>query len=326
MDSSSPPTTNASLPSLAAGHQRAAWVDSARCLAIYFILWLHVSTGQEWLHQVIPGALCLFFVLAGYFMPPTAGKAAARALKLGLAWALWSLITLAFFLWLKMPYRFTWAAVFGWQGESINTPLWFLRNLALFQLILAGLMALRALPRGNWLALAFLCGFSWADEPAQHLGLRFDWLIAVLFGFCMKVCPLASIRLYLRRHAAALVAAVLLLCLQNEWYPAWLHSRGIEDYSCSLPLAPLGIALVFCLAGMALERFLPRLNRLLATAGSSLLFVYAAHYILYTPVYRLCWPKEYGWLYALAALVSLTWLCRLLRGFAPRFLRLLLAR
>lgn len=305
---------------------RVAWVDSARCLAMYFILWLHVSEGQEWLHQLIPGALCLFFVLAGYFMPASPSKAVRRALRLGLAWVLWSLVTLAFFLWLKWPFSFTWAAVFGWDGEALNTPLWFLRNLFLFQLIVAGLAALRVLPRYNWLVFLLLCGFSWADEPPQHVGLRFDWLPAVLGGYCLKRWPLDAIRLFLLRHAGVLVAAVLVLALQNNLYPLWLHQQGIEDYGCSLPLAPLGIALLFCLAAMALEHFLPRLNALLAAAGAGLMFTYAAHYILYTPVYHQCWPKAYGWLYALAALVILSLLCRWLQRRCPRLLAVLIAR
>lgn len=305
---------------------RVAWVDSARCLAMFFIMWLHVGHAPSWIGVPVGGGICLFFVLAGYFMPREAGKAARRALALGLAWLLWSAITLGLYMLVQPHHPIEWARVFGYGQAAYNTPLWFLRNLTLYQLAIAALAALHLLPRANWLVLALLAGFTYVREPSQHEGLRWDWMMAVMLGYCLRSTGLHTLEQWLRQHAGYVLAAILLLLLQREYYPLLAEWQGLEYYRCSLPVVQLCYALLMCYAAMGLARFLPRLNNWLAIAGSSMMFTYAAHSLLYAIIYHYNLPRWCGFAYAAAGIALLTWCAGRLHALLPRVMKLLTAR
>lgn len=295
-------------------------------MAMFFIMWLHAGTAPGWLGRPVGGGICLFFLMAGYFMPRDARACAVRALRLGLAWLLWSLITFGLYLAVWDSLQWSWARVFGWQQAAYNAPLWFLRNLALYQLLIAGAAALKWLPRHSVLITVMFAGFTFAAEPRQHEALRFDWMTAVLLGYCLRAFSLEAIRAWLCRHAAVLTCCVAVLLLQRELYPLWLKYLGIGGYRCSLPIASLGYAVLFCLAAIGVESRLPRVARCTATAGTCMIFIYAAHSLLYAPIYY--WDIH-GWydVWApLAALPILTVAARALRRHFPRVMRLLCTR
>lgn len=293
---------------------RVAWIDAARCIAMFFILWMHTGEGPDWLGKPVGGAICLFFILAGYFMPREAGKCARRALKLGMAWLLWSCISFALFLLVRPELQWTWEKVFGWGTSAYNVPLWFLRNLTIYQLIIAALAALRVFPRYNWLVLVLLISFHWAAEPRQHEGLRFDWMQAVLLGYCLRCVPPGTIQRWLQSHAAAIIACIVLMYLQRAWHPDVLEYFDISTYGCSLPMTSLSYAVIYCLAGIYTERFLPRCSPALTMAGACMLFIYAAHSLLYAPIYNYKIHGFYDIWAPIGALVILTtagtWLMR----------------
>lgn len=305
---------------------RVAWIDSARCLAMFFIMWLHVGQAPEWLGRPVGGGICLFFVMAGYFMPREPERAARRALLLGLSWLLWSLLTFGLYLLVWPSLQWSWAKVFGYGVAAYNAPLWFIRNLTIYQLIIALLAACRLLPRHNWLVLAVLAALSYTNEPAQHEGLRFDWMMVVMLGYCLRAVPLDKLSDWIGRNAIVLLVAVVLVLLQRELYPQWLKSEGISYYRCSLHVAQLGYAVLMCLGALGLSRLLPRINRLLAKAGSCMMFTYVAHSLLYSPIYHYDLPRENGWIYAVAGIVLLTGLYHLLAARFPRVMKFLTAR
>ena len=76
--------------------RRAVWVDCARALAMFFIVWLHANAAPGWVGKVVGGAIALFFLLAGYFLPSSAGRVVERTGRLALAWGLWSLMSVLF--------------------------------------------------------------------------------------------------------------------------------------------------------------------------------------------------------------------------------------
>ena len=305
---------------------RVVWVDVARCLAMFFIMWMHAGAAPAWLGKPVGGAICLFFAMAGYFMPREAGKCAKRALKLGLAWLLWSFISLGLFLLVRPELQWTWDKVFGWGTSSYNVPLWFLRNLTIYQLIIAALAALRVLPRYNWLVLILMISFSWAAEPRQHMGLRFDWMQAVMLGYCLRCVPLETIRTWLSRNALAIISCIIIMHFQRTWHPDVLEHFDIASYGCSLPMESLTYAVLYCMVGMGMERFLPRLSHPLATAGSCMLFTYAAHSLLYAPIYHYKLHGFYDVWIPLAGLIILTTLGTWLTRKCPRTMRLLCAK
>ena len=309
-----------------AAKTRVEWVDSARCLAMFFIMWLHVGQAPGWMGIPVGGGICLFFVLAGYFMPREPERAAKRALFLGLAWLLWSGITLGLFALTQPGVPIDWARAFGYGKAAYNTPLWFLRNLALYQLAIAALAALHLLPRANWLLLAVLASLTYVREPAQHEGLRFDWMMAVMLGYCLRSVSLQTIEQWLCRHVWLVLGAILFVLLQREYYPLLARLQGLDYYRCSLPVVQLCYALLMCMAAMGLARFAPRLNRLLATAGGGMMFTYAAHSLLYALIYRYDLPRWCGFAYSAAGIALLTWLGSLLSARAPRVMGLLTAK
>lgn len=306
--------------------QRVTWIDSARCLAMFFIMWLHVGEAPFWMGRPVGGGICLFFLLAGYFMPREASRAAKRALGLGLAWLLWSLITFGLYLLTTPELEWTWNKVFGWEVAAYNTPLWFLRNLTIYQLIIAGLAAVHLLPRCNWLLLALLAAFTYVNEPAQHEGLRFDWMSAVMLGYCLRSVPLNSIEQWLTRHVWYILAAIVLLLVQRELYPLLVKSQGLSYYRCSLPVAQFSYAVLISLTAIGISRLFPRFNALLATAGSCMMFTYVAHSILYGPIYYLNLPRWCGFAYAAGGIALLTWIYLILAKHFPRLMRILTAK
>lgn len=290
------------------------------------ILWLHAGDAPDVLSRPVGGAICLFFVLAGYFMPRQAGACAKRAAKLALAWLLWSLISWVLYCLASSEKTWTWPQVFGWGTAALNTPLWFLRNLFLYQLIFAGMMRLHLLPRYDWLWLVLLAGCCYAAEPPQHECLRFDWMIFLALGFCLRRLDLETLRERLVRNALPLLLVAVLWHTQWHVYPDWLSTHGLAVHQCGLRPEALMWALFYVLSGIAAERFFPRTAAVLAMGGESMIFCYAAHSLLYAPLYacdiRFLWNI---WV-PLLVMPLLVMLQRLLRAHAPRLDRLLCAK
>lgn len=321
-----PPADTATPP---APHTREKWVDTARALAILPILALHAGGTTPVLVDAVSGALCFYFVLSGYFMPPAAKPwlAAKRALRLGLAWVLWSLLTLGLLLLFCPGESWSWAQVFGIGCTAYNAPLWFLRNLFLFELILAGLAALRLLPRYNWLVLILLSAGKYATVSSQSDTLSFVWLPAVMLGYCLRSSiSLRQLRHHLTAYAPALIATGALLLLQQEYYPHLLPTPGETTTACSLPVKELTWALGYPLIALGLVRLFPRLSTAAALAGSSMLFIYAAHSLAFAPFYVLGLPTWVNLSILLLLLPLLTLACQQLRRGCPLLMRLLMAR
>ena len=306
--------------------QRCVWVDAARCLAMVCILWLHAGGAPRWLGGVVGGSICFFFLLAGYFMPREAGAAAKRALQLGLAWLLWSALSAGLYALAQPEAAWTWQRAVGWGVPAYNTPLWFLRNLCIYQLLLAGMIALRLLPRYKWLALFLLLGFTYAAEPAQHVGLRFDWLPAALLGYNLKDIALQRVRDWLVQHARALVVLGVALFVQCEYYPLWLAHVGLHGYSCSLPAMQLCWAVGFALLAIGLESCCKRFAHAMAQCGSCMLFIYAGHSLAFAPFYIMDLPPVCRFATMMLVMVFLTILCRFLLKTAPAPMRYLMGR
>lgn len=290
------------------------------------ILWLHAGDAPDVLSLPVGGAICLFFVLAGYFMPRQAGACAKRAAKLALAWLLWSLISWGLFCLAAPGESWTWQQVFGWREAALNTPLWFLRNLFIYQLVFAGMQLLHLLPRYDWLWLALLAGCCYAAEPSQHECLRFDWMIALALGFCLRHYDLESLHTHLSRFALPLLVLAALWHAQWHCYPDWLRAHGLASHCCGLPIAPLTWALFYLLLGIATTHFLPRLATTAALGGKSMIFCYAAHSLCYAPLYA--YDIHFLWnLWApILILPLLTLIHRFLSTHCPHLVRLLCAK
>ena len=307
--------------------RRAAWVDCARVLAMFFIVWLHANAAPGWVGKVVGGAIALFFLLAGYFLPSSAGKVLERTGRLALAWGLWSLMSVLFLLVVKPYVDITWQRVVGWGVAAYNTPLWFLKTLVAYQLVLAGLMALRLLPRYAWVAVVFLALCSYTTAPSQHLSVRFDYLWIFLLGYAAKQAPLELVRGYMVQNKWILLLVIVGVFAQPECLEEYAEEVEVSWRHCNLPLKSMAFMTSFLLAGVLLDEYLPRVADLFARCGQWMLFIYAGHIYLLSPLYQhkglsLCW-NVWVPLVVLPVMVLLGWL--LSRCF-PRAMACLLAQ
>ena len=307
--------------------RRAEWVDCARALAMFFIVWLHANAAPGWVGKVVGGAIALFVLLAGYFLPSSAGKVLERTGRLALAWGLWSLMSVLFLLVVKPYVDITWQRVVGWGVAAYNTPLWFLKTLVAYQLVLAGLMALRLLPRHAWVAVVFLALCSYTTAPSQHLSVRFDYLWIFLLGYAAKQAPLELVRGYMVQNKWILLLVIVGVFAQPECLEEYAEEVEVSWRHCNLPLKSLAFMTSFLLAGVLLDEYLPRVADLFARCGQWMLFIYAGHIYLLSPLYQhkglsLCW-NVWVPLVVLPVMVLLGWL--LSRCF-PRAMACLLAQ
>ena len=307
--------------------RRAAWVDCARALAMFFIVWLHANAAPGWVGKVVGGAIALFFLLAGYFLPSAAGRVVARTGRLALAWGLWSLMSVLFLLVVKPYVDLSWQRVVGWGVAAYNTPLWFLKTLVAYQLVVAGLMALRLLPRYAWVAVVFLALCSYTTAPSQHLSVRFDYLWIFLLGFAARQAPLEQVRGYMVQNKWILLLVIVGVFAQPECLEEYAEELEVSWRHCNLPLKSLAFMASFLLAGVLLDEYLPRVAAVLARCGSWMLFIYAGHSYLLSPLYQwkgvsLCWNV---WV-PLVVLPVMVLLGRMLSHRFPRAMACLLAQ
>lgn len=306
---------------------RMVWVDAARCIAMFFIIWLHTGKSPTWNGDLVGGALCLFFVLAGYFMPRESRRCAQRALRMLRLWLLWSLLSAGLYMLTKPGAEWSWARVFGFGVGAYNTPLWFLRNLAVYQLLVAGGLALRLLPRYTWLLTALMAAFAYTCEHSQHITLRFDWMVALMLGVSLRTSMAPDeLTNRLRKHSQVLLIALTILLLQIHILPLLGRTLDIAIRVCSLPAESLALALLYSLAALSLERWLPKVGKAFALSGRSMLFCYITHSfalaIFYNyPAIDFC---HNIWVPPLL-LFLLTLLCRTLERHFPRTMRFLFA-
>lgn len=261
-------------------------MDCSRLLAMFFIIWLHANAAPWWVGKVVGGAIALFFLLAGYFLPASAGKVMERTGRLALAWGLWSLLSVLFLLVVKPYVDITWQRVIGWGEAAYNTPLWFLKTLVTYQLVAAGLMALRLLPRYAWVAVVFLALCSYTTSPSQHLSVRFDYLWIFLLGFAAKAAPLEVIHAYIRRHWWVLLLVVVGVFMQPECLEEYAEEVDASWRHCNLPLKSLAFMTAFLVFGVLLQEWLPCVAAPVAVCGRWMLFIYAGHSYVLSPLYQ----------------------------------------
>lgn len=292
---------------------------------MFFIIWLHTGKSPAWNSDLVGGALCLFFVFAGYFMPQQAGRCAARALRMLWLWVLWSLLSAGLYMLTKQGAVWSWERLIGWGVGAYNTPLWFLRNLAVYQLLAAGMLALRLLPRHAWLTVALLASFAYTCEHSQHITLRFDWMVAFMLGCALRTSvEMESLSRWLRENALALVVAGGLLLVQIHALPALGDALDMAVRLCSLPVESLVYTILYSLVAMALVRWLPRAAELLAHSGRCMIFSYITHSFGLAVFYN--YPQiDFAcnfWVPVLL-LAVLTWLYGVFNRFFPRAMRFL---
>lgn len=294
---------------------------------MFFIIWLHADAAPWWVGKVVGGAIALFFLLAGYFLPVGAGQVMRRTGRLALAWGAWSMLSVLFLLIAKPYVDISWQRVVGWQVAAYNTPLWFLKTLVAYHLVVALLQAVHLLPRYSWVLVVFLVLCSYTTSPSQHLSVRFDYLWVFLLGFAAKNVALETMFRYVRSNSWVLLLAVVGVFLQPQWLEEYADMVDASWRHCNLPLWNLAFMSLFLLVGVAMVGALPRVAAVLASCGRWMLFIYAGHSYLLSPLYRYE-EIRWGWNVWVPVLVLplMVMIARGLTRFVPRTMALLQAR
>lgn len=320
------PTSPSPASSGASDAVRAPWVDVSRALAMFFIMWLHTRNAPVAIHGAVGGGIGLFFLMAGYFMPREARRSALRALEFARTWLIWMLLPLLVnFL---SGGDFEWQRALGWGVGAYNAPMWFLRNLVIFQLMMAALMFFKFLPRHAAPMAAGLICCAYITEWSEHTTIRFNYMMMLVLGFALRAIKLRAIYEYLQKNAfiLAFVAGVIILqpLLLAEFCDAW----GIKCRIPNIPVRSMSYALLLLLSGITISKYLPKLADYLALAGRCMMFIFVSHVIFYGLIIYcehvlLGGMRLDGVWTPIIVMAGLTWLCLRLQAKYPTLMRLL---
>ncbi len=309
------------------GSVRQSWIDVARCFAMFIIMWLHVGYAPNGLGEWVGGGLCLFFLLAGYFLPQDTKKIAKRGLSFTLAWVIWTAITtlIYYFLVWRMNVVPTWPDILGIGGAAWNTPLWFLRNLALFTLLIAGLSAIKVLPKYKWLVWIAMLAFSYVAEPNQHETLRFDWMRVMVLGFCLREFSLQKLHDLVLKHPLAITGTALAIWAQPYIWERVLAHHSLSYTPTSLPMSNFAICIMMLTVSALFCQKFPQAGFWIARTAPAMMFIFVSHGLFYI----LCaYPFEFHpWGAALVPLIVLpllTILWLVIKKHFPRFAKFLM--
>lgn len=258
--------------------RRVAWVDAARVLGIFFICQVHSAAAPGNL-MVSAGALCMFFVLAGYFNAgKTLGVALRRSLLFIAGYSFWSILGNGLshdgvdFSLGSMAHSLVYAPF----------PMWFIKYLIVL-LPLGSLLS--RLPQWGKAVLAvglLVCTYS-VEPVLENVPLTYERmesatnfpsyaLFLYLCGDMLRAVPLQELprRLFpvLWRHArwALLCSGVMLAAVVVAAH----HVPALSPD----PMALVCMAWLLLFFPYALERICPRLTSLVGAAGPAVFLVY----------------------------------------------------
>lgn len=275
--------------------RRAAWVDAARVLGIFFICQVHSAAAPG---NVVAsaGALCMFFVLAGYF---NAGKALKATLRRAL------LFIAAYSFWSILGNGLTHEGVDFSLGSMAHSlvyapfPMWFIKYLIVL-LPLGSLIS--RLPYLVKLVLAVvLLACAYTVEPVlETVPLTYERmesacnfpsyvLFLYLCGDLLRAVPLQELpgRLFpvLWRHGrcAMLCSGLMLAAMVAASHRVTVN---LQD-----PVLLLGVAWLLLFFSHSLSGCFPRLTAYAAAAGPAVFLVYVCNELVirvFTSAYIHC--------------------------------------
>ena len=275
--------------------RRAAWVDAARALGIFFICQAHSAAAPGNL-VASAGALCMFFVLAGYF---NAGKTLKASLRRSL------LFIAAYSFWSILENGLTHNGVDFSIGSMVHSlayapfPMWFIKYLIV--LLPLGCLVSRLRYRVKLVLAAVLLVCAYTVEPVlETVPLTYERmesacnfpsyvLFLYLCGDLLRAVPLPELpgRLFpvLWRHGrcAMLCSGVMVAAMVVASHHV---TANLQD-----PVLLLGVAWLLLFFSHSLSSCLPRLAAYAAAAGPAVFLVYMCNALVtrvFTSAYIHC--------------------------------------
>lgn len=266
---------------------RMQWIEIARVIAILSVILQHVPKACPFNAPVLTSSLALFFILSGYFSASKLAGPVASAFVRKRMWGLfkpyilWNvffgLAAIAYFSILGEPSPiFRDKSLSGMAGYWLGIgsspaliPLWFIRDLIVFNFLVFLLMRFGRVGKILLCAVGFMCLFLLSPFPGNNwpnFHMFGNFCLGVLFSFIPNL-PQKWKDLPIGFHAS-IVAAFLFL---SAMLCTSLKSVVYE------PITPLGVAAIMS-AGIILERM--ALGKRLAGWGEATFFIFCFHTIV----------------------------------------------
>ena len=296
--------------------KRFEWIDNARVVALFVIMWLHVPFGlfpETWEFMLRETAFIretffyayvpFFLFLSGYFTARniTWHKAFDRFLWLLIPYILWNLSvgyvccgllpnspeSACVILGIKDIFSPHWTVCAAGAGMPVDMPTWFLRDMLILSLLTPIIVKFK-----KWLPLLIVLYFSChcLRTPVFINGgvlLAPGQVMYYLLGVCVSHRKLdEAYRLFNhpRMNAYMLLAFLYMLVILGLKY--CMPDKGL-NLTCVSVL--LGIAMI-AYSGVLIERYFPRLSHRLAPCGPASFLIFVMHWPLFLIVHS-CLPE-----------------------------------
>lgn len=316
MDQAPTPTTAATMPSQPVEKKRYEWIDNARIIAAFLILFHHLLSmssfggiwGNEYIHFLVrdltySGRVPLFLILAGYFLSRnvTWGKSFDRFFWLLVPLVIWNAIF--FYIIENQPFTLkgilpnllgfncffigSTLPIFGNDMPTVPAigPTWFLRDIMLLSLATPLIVKLKKWIPMILIIIASLTIFNVQPTPKTCLTppTIFFYLLGV---FLVRYKISDAYRIFNPSFTPIVIVAVVISFLFVTAGRV-VHLKGMESEMFQTKYAScIGMvlgAMIIAHLGVLIENHLPSVSRKLAPCGPACFLVF----VLHTPIFSL---------------------------------------
>lgn len=310
MEQAPTPTTTATMPSQPVEKKRYEWIDNARIIAAFLIMFLHLLSktdfgtiwGSEYIQLLVLnltycGRVPLFLILAGYFLSRniTWKKAFDRFFWLLVPLIIWNAIF--FYIIENQPFTlkgilpnllgfncfFIGSAlpIFGNDMPTVPAigPTWFLRDIMLLSLATPIIDKFKKWIPAMLIIIASLSSFNVPPTPTSCLTP--PTVFFYLFGVLLARYRISdAYRIFNPSFTPIVIFGVFVSFLFVSTGRA-IHFKGMEVEMFKLKYATcIGMifgAMIIAHAGVLIEKHLPNLSRKLAPCGPACFLVFVLH-------------------------------------------------
>lgn len=261
---------------------RVGWVDSARVLAMFFVMYSHVvSYGLHFKQfHMAGGSVAVFFLLAGYFSRyKSFDHYLKRLMSLVAFYVFYCYITLFVF---ELDYIEGWESFLWYLKTPKGTVMWFMYDLIFASLFIPVLGKMPVWLKGIMAIILLVYGMNqFRPFNTLHISVNFYFAMGLFVaGNSFAHKSLDGISRTMTGHRFGV----------PTWIP-FVLGWFILSTVCAISITnwvgvPAGLGVWLVVWGMfavahGMERFWPRIHSLLAVAGPSVIFMYGAHFIVF---------------------------------------------
>ena len=288
-------------PAAIPAKKRYEWIDNARIVAAFLIMYVHVplhlpsenyfDNGTVYtllFDTTFRGRVPFFLILAGYFLARniTWSKAWDRFIWLLIPFAIWNLIVGAVghlcgtpfesarILGIGAVFDASWTVADCGPCSPLDGPSWFLRDIMLLSLMTPLFIKIkRILP-----AVLLIYAVCWQNsDPDMHIGMDVTLAPETCFFYLLGVC-LVHFRIddAYRIFNKGFTPVLLIVLAFTVTLGIWIH-HGLD---AQFPISLLGMllgAMMIAHCGVLIEKHLPGLSKRLVPLGPACFLVFMLH-------------------------------------------------